>query len=179
MPSLIWRGLRPPPLFPPPSALDSFKITAMPAAICLSSFLLTFTVFCCSYFYLGLMFPPLFFVLLCDSNLAILLFLRSRLLPSAMIIGSRPKPTYVLLGRLLVLAVLIMFIYNGAPLLFIPFLAKCFFKSAAVSALTYGLRSAYYSFKGDILPVRPSDFLRSCRLEDGWCVMFIFVTLPL
>ena len=69
--------------------------------------------------------------------------------------------------------------YIGAPLLLIPFLAKCFLRSAAVSALTYGLWSANYSLRGDILPGRPTDFLRSCRLEDGWCVMLTLVTLPL
>ena len=59
-----------------------------------------------------------------------------------------------------------MCIYLGAPLLFIPRRARCRFRRAAVSWLTYGLRSANYSFRlGDFASRRPRDFFRSCKLD--------------
>ena len=52
-----------------------------------------------------------------------------------MIIGSRPRPTYTWLGKLVRLAVFAaLTVVMGYPLLLIPpFLAKCFFRIAAVS----------------------------------------------
>ena len=117
VPWLIYLGLR------PSMSSSAIRIAAPMLSLCYN----LYTSMAAAYLGVAV---PLTVVRFCDSSLATLLFLLRRLLPSATIIGSLPRPTCTLAGRLLLLDVCIE---TGPPLLLIPRLARCFFSMAAVS----------------------------------------------